>query len=236
MDMTRSRSGHSDQIPRRGVHFGPESPPVREEDEQPLDQIDSGLSGSRDRRKSAEQKRKLEKRPTDRLEDRPAADAYFDSRAATKREFKRRASTLQDYYKQHPPLLPQLPFTWKHGWRRWKLFALIFLMFVDACVIPIVLYYTMKFVGNVQGFISAYSPICHSICTYPCQFSPLLPPSGAVLRTSSSQSDHGVLSRKKTSTGPSARIVVGHLTLSIGLRPSASLPSLLSSSLEARPI
>lgn len=84
------------------------------------------------------------------------ADAYYDSRAATKREFKRRASTLQEYYKQHPTLLPQLPFTWKHGFKRWKLFALIFLIFVDACVVPIVLYYAMRFAGNVQGWISEF--------------------------------------------------------------------------------
>jgi len=84
---------------------------------------------------------------------RPDQDVYYDSRAATKREFKRRASTLQDYYAQNPELLPQLPFTWKRGWKRWKLFLTIALMVVDACVVPIVLYYTMTFAGNVQGFI-----------------------------------------------------------------------------------
>ena len=162
VDMTRSRSGHSDQIPTRTVHFGPESPLVREEDEQPLEEINSG--GSRNRRKSTEQKQ-LERRSADRPGDRPPADAYYDSRAATKREFKRRASTLQDYYREHPQLLPQLPFTFKHGWRRWKLFALIFLIFVDACVVPLVLYYAMKFAGNVEGYISTHSSQIHTLFT-----------------------------------------------------------------------
>lgn len=159
VDMNRSHSGHQDQIPRRGVHFDPESPSSREGDGPPLDVVDSG---SRDGRKSTEQNKKLERRHTDKPEDRPQADAYYDSRAATKREFKRRASTLQEYYKENPALLPQLPFTWKHGWRRWKLFILIFLIFVDACVIPIVLYYAMRYAGHVQGYISRY-PSSHSV-------------------------------------------------------------------------
>lgn len=82
------------------------------------------------------------------------ADAYYDSRAATKTEYRRRATTLQEYYRHNPKLLPQLPFTWHHGRRRWRLFMLIFLMFVDACVMPIVLYYAMTFAGNVQGYIT----------------------------------------------------------------------------------
>lgn len=84
----------------------------------------------------------------------PERAAYYDSRAATKREFRRRASTLQEYYQEHPELLPQLPFTWRHGFKRWKLFFTIFIMVVDACVLPIVLYYSMKFAGHVQGWIS----------------------------------------------------------------------------------
>ena len=137
--------------PRRNVHFGPESPPpINEEDsQQPLSPTDSQ---SRSRKKSIEFGG-IDRRHTEPPEERPAADAYYDSRAATKREFKRRASTLADYYNQNPALLPQLPFTWHHGWRRYKLSALVFLMFVDACVIPLVLYYAMTFAGNVQGWI-----------------------------------------------------------------------------------
>lgn len=140
------------------VHFGPESPPLAEEtSQQPLSPTESpgpaylGLG-----RKSNEGIRPLQRRASERPEDRPEAEVYYDSRAATKREFKRRASTLQEYYKQNPTLLPQLPFTWRHGFRRWKLFALIFLIFVDACVIPIVLYYAMKFAGHVEGWLSMY--------------------------------------------------------------------------------
>ena len=156
VDMTRSHSGHNDLVPRTRVHFGPESPPVREENEFPLQEVESGNL----QRKSSDINKQLERRGTDKPEDRPEADAYYDSRAATKREFKRRASTLQEYYNDHPEYLPQLPFTWKHGWRRWKLFILIFFIFVDACVVPIVLYYTMKFIGHVQGYISMH--ISHS--------------------------------------------------------------------------
>jgi hypothetical protein len=80
--------------------------------------------------------------------------AYYDSRAATQREYRRRGSTLQDYYLTHPELLPQLPFTFRHGFKRWKLAFYITLMIVDACVLPIILYYAMTFGGNVQGYIT----------------------------------------------------------------------------------
>src|ERR1700710_618542 len=106
----------------RNVHFGPESPDLeREETPTPgIRTVDTGLStmSATERRKSREQARKERKHEPDR-------DAYYDSRAATKREFKRRASTLQDYYSQNPTLLPQLPFTLRHGWKRWKLFLTI---------------------------------------------------------------------------------------------------------------
>lgn len=84
---------------------------------------------------------------------RAEADVYYDSRAATKREFRRRGTTLQDYYKENPKLLPQLPFTWHHGWRRYRFGLLIFLIFIDACIVPIALYYAMAYAGNVQGWI-----------------------------------------------------------------------------------
>ena len=86
--------------------------------------------------------------------DREERDAYYDSRAASKKEFRRRASTLQQYYVDHPDLLPQLPFTLRHGFKRWKLAGYIVLMVIDACVIPIVLYYAMTFGGNIQGYIT----------------------------------------------------------------------------------
>lgn len=81
-------------------------------------------------------------------------DAYYDSRAATQREYRRRGSTLQSYYSQHPELLPQLPFTFRHGFKRWKLAGYIALMVFDACIVPIILYYAMTFGGNVQGYIT----------------------------------------------------------------------------------
>lgn len=84
---------------------------------------------------------------------RPEAEAYYDSRAATHTEWKRRAKTLQEYYDDNPHLLPQLPFTWHHGWRRWKLFLFAFLVFVDASVVPIALYYGMAYAGDVEGWI-----------------------------------------------------------------------------------
>ncbi|KAG4434698.1 hypothetical protein IFR05_009808 [Cadophora sp. M221] len=86
--------------------------------------------------------------------EREESDAYYDSRAATQFEFQRRASTLQTYYCEHPELLPQLPFTFRHGFKRWRLGGYIALMVFDACVVPILLYYTMTFGGNVKGFIT----------------------------------------------------------------------------------
>lgn len=86
-------------------------------------------------------------------ETRPDADVYYDSRAATKREWRRRATTLQDYYHDNPELLPQLPFTWHRGAKRWRLIGLIVVMWIDACVLPIVLYYALAFGGDVQGWI-----------------------------------------------------------------------------------
>lgn len=137
----------------RNVHFSPDAGTSPLQAPPPIAAVrtDSGLSLS-GRRKSSQQRR--ERRKSD--ENEPEQDAYYDSRAATKREFKRRASTLQQYYESHPDLLPQLPFTWRRGWKRWKLFLTIFLMVVDACVVPIVLYYTMTFAGHVQGFIGMH--------------------------------------------------------------------------------
>lgn len=86
-------------------------------------------------------------------EDRPEEDVYYDSRAATRREWKRRATTLEDYYRDNPELLPQLPFTWHRGKKRWRLIALIILMWIDACIIPIALYYAMNYGGHIQGWI-----------------------------------------------------------------------------------
>lgn len=102
------------------------------------------------RRKSTDKSRRLSKEHS--REDDGAA-AYYDSRAATKREFKRRASTLQDYYKEHPDFLPQLPFTLRRGWKRWKLGFTIVLMVADACIVPIALYYAMAFGGHIAGWI-----------------------------------------------------------------------------------
>ena len=85
---------------------------------------------------------------------RPEADAYYDSRAATKKEFRRRATTLQDYYRDNPTLLPQLPFTFRHGFKRWKLAALIIFMIFDASIVPILLNYAMTYGGHIQGYIT----------------------------------------------------------------------------------
>ncbi|KAK2594698.1 hypothetical protein QQS21_007608 [Conoideocrella luteorostrata] len=84
---------------------------------------------------------------------RPEAPAYYDSRAATRAEYKRRARTLQEYYDDNPHLLPQLPFTWHHGKRRWRLFLFAFLVFVDASAVPIALYYGLHYAGDVEGWI-----------------------------------------------------------------------------------
>ncbi|KAM5373190.1 hypothetical protein ACJA88_008718 [Fusarium oxysporum] len=57
------------------------------------------------------------------------------------------------YYDENPHLLPQLPFTWHHGWKRWRLFIFAFLVFVDASAVPIALYYGLKYAGDVEGWI-----------------------------------------------------------------------------------
>ncbi|KAH8598335.1 hypothetical protein B0O99DRAFT_59435 [Bisporella sp. PMI_857] len=85
--------------------------------------------------------------------DREERDVYYDSRAASQTEYRRRASNLQAYYNDHPDLLPQLPFTFRHGFKRWRLGGYIALMVIDACVVPIVLYYGLTFGGDVEGFI-----------------------------------------------------------------------------------
>ena len=81
-------------------------------------------------------------------------EAYHDSRAATKVEYRRRAVTLQEYYTENPHLLPQLPFTWHHGLRRFRLFMVIALMWVDACVVPIALFYGLYYGGKVENWIT----------------------------------------------------------------------------------
>lgn len=51
-------------------------------------------------------------------------DAYYDRRASTRREFKRRASTLGEFYARNPHLLPQLPYSLRRGTRRWKVIGM----------------------------------------------------------------------------------------------------------------
>jgi hypothetical protein len=82
------------------------------------------------------------------------ASAYYDSRASTRREFKRRASTLSEYYAKNPTLLPQLPYSLRRGWRRWKVIGMGIMMVIDACVVPIILYYALTFGANIQEWIS----------------------------------------------------------------------------------
>ncbi|KAL7788182.1 hypothetical protein V8C37DRAFT_240156 [Trichoderma ceciliae] len=84
---------------------------------------------------------------------RQEAEVYYDSRAGTLKEWKRRDRTLQDYYRNNPQLLPQLPFTWHHGRKRWRLIFFAIMVFIDGSVVPIALYYALKYAGNVQGFI-----------------------------------------------------------------------------------
>ncbi|KAL6886719.1 hypothetical protein HDV57DRAFT_399286 [Trichoderma longibrachiatum] len=84
---------------------------------------------------------------------RPDAEVYYDSRAGTRREWKRRDRTLMDYYANNPQLLPQLPFTWHHGWKRWRLFLFAIMVFFDGSIVPILLYYTMRYAGHVAGWI-----------------------------------------------------------------------------------
>ncbi|KAM4063168.1 hypothetical protein HRG_010268 [Hirsutella rhossiliensis] len=84
---------------------------------------------------------------------RPQAEAYYDSRAATRTEWRRRAKTLDEYYDDNRHLLPQLPFTWHHGRRRWRLFFFAFFVFVDASAVPIALYYGMHYAGDVENWI-----------------------------------------------------------------------------------
>jgi len=105
-------------------------------------------------RRSLSNQRHSSQTHRDRDFDQEEGLAYYDSRAATRREYQRRGSTLQSYYLEHPELLPQLPFTFRHGFKRWKLAGYVALMVFDACVLPILLYYSMTFGGNVQGYIS----------------------------------------------------------------------------------
>ncbi|KAF4122087.1 hypothetical protein GMORB2_7680 [Geosmithia morbida] len=84
---------------------------------------------------------------------RPQAEAYYDSRAATRREWRRRGRTLEEYYNDNPDLLPQLPFTWRHGKRRWRLWFFAFIVFVDASAVPIALYFGLKYAGHVEEYI-----------------------------------------------------------------------------------
>ncbi|KAL5585914.1 hypothetical protein FOBRF1_015784 [Fusarium oxysporum] len=84
---------------------------------------------------------------------RHVADIYYHSRAATQKTYRRRATTILEYCDENPHLLPQLPFMWHQGWKRWKLFIFALLVFVDASVIPITLYYGMRYAGEVEGWI-----------------------------------------------------------------------------------
>lgn len=84
---------------------------------------------------------------------REPAEVYYDSRAAGRKEYKRRAKDLQEYYDDKPHLLPQLPFTWHHGNRRWRLWFFAVCVFIDASAVPIALYYGMRYAGHVANHI-----------------------------------------------------------------------------------
>lgn len=146
--LTRASQDHANASPAARRHSTTSRSPHRHISFSP-DSNDSDPSPrplAKDRRRSSSFFR-------NNTEDRPEADVYYDSRAATKREWRRRATTLQDYYKDNPELLPQLPFTWHRGKKRWRLIALITLMWIDACVVPIALYYGMHYGGDIEGWI-----------------------------------------------------------------------------------
>lgn len=160
------RDGQAPETPTRegrGVHFGAENPDADDVPSPGIHHADSRLSISSARRKSFQRHRRRTQDMTS-----PERAAYYDSRAATKREFRRRASTLQEYYQEHPELLPQLPFTFRHGFKRFKLGFTIFIMVVDACVIPLVLYYTMKYIGHIQGWISQFALLAFGPMSLTC--------------------------------------------------------------------
>ncbi|KAK3076754.1 hypothetical protein LTS18_012151, partial [Coniosporium uncinatum] len=141
---------HEDQTTspasNRRVNFDPLDSVVSPSTSRP-DLVDTRRESDR-RRKSSQYQRRASLPP----ELRPEEPEYHDSRAATVQEYRRRGTTLQEYYQSNPELLPQLPFTWHHGWKRWKLGILIFLIFIDACVVPIALYYGMAFGGDIEGW------------------------------------------------------------------------------------
>jgi hypothetical protein len=139
----RSSEGAPVTLSRQGTPTSPH--PIRQVT------FDQEATSSPVRHTASHESRK--RRQSLHLSERAESDAYYDSRAATKREFRRRASTLQEYYRENPTLLPQLPFTWHHGRKRYRLGLFVTLMFLDACVVPIVLYYAMNYGGHVQGWI-----------------------------------------------------------------------------------
>jgi len=47
-----------------------------------------------------------------------------------------------------------LPFTFRHGFKRWKLALLIMFMVFDASIVPILLNYAMTYGGHIQGYIT----------------------------------------------------------------------------------
>ncbi|KAM0562928.1 hypothetical protein ACHAPJ_001769 [Fusarium lateritium] len=143
----------------RGVRFNvPESTsPTSPQARDPLDSAFAELPRrtSEGARRTSDLPRRSSDAPRRSLSyaQRPQAEAYYDSRAATQKEYRRRATTLLEYYDDNPQLLPQLPFTWHHGWKRWRLFIFAFLVFVDASAVPIALYYGLKYAGDVEGYI-----------------------------------------------------------------------------------
>ncbi|KAF5724243.1 hypothetical protein FMUND_1035 [Fusarium mundagurra] len=159
-----SRPSQSHQSLTNGVRFDlPEEATSPVSPREPLDSAFAELprrtsEGARRtsegaRRNSDAPRRSADARRSLSYAQRPQAEAYYDSRAATRQEYRRRATTLLEYYDENSHLLPQLPFTWHHGWKRWRLFMFAFLVFVDASAVPIALYYGLKYAGDVEGWI-----------------------------------------------------------------------------------
>lgn len=140
---------HHTRAPRPGVNFLLDYTEGKAASPSPS----SGRRGSQSphvRRKSRDDRRRS--RQERRASEVPGQ--YHDSRASTRAEYRRRASTLKEYYTSNPDLLPQLPYTMRHGRRRFRVIALAFFMVLDACILPILLYYTMKYAGHVAEWIS----------------------------------------------------------------------------------
>ena len=54
----------------------------------------------------------------------------------------------------HQPVIPSIPFTWPTGRRAFRLYAFLFIGWIEVCIVPVVLFYVLRFDTHIANWIT----------------------------------------------------------------------------------